>query len=196
MTRASSPLGSVIWSRSRISTVGTGSKRVGERTSAWLETARAPLANSSWKSLFSRSVARRPTTTAKTMRIASVRPADTAASRQRMGQRRGARITASTPGAPLVCSGGFILRARRPHHVPGAALRVKHARLAARFELASQVRDEDVDGVRERHRVVAPDLLQQPLAGDHEALVAHQVLEQLELAVGELDLPIAALHLV
>ena len=66
------------------------------------------------------------------------------------------------------------------------------ARLAAGLELAPQVGDEDVDGVRRRERVVAPDLLEQALARDDEALVAHQVLEQLELALGQLDRALAA----
>ena len=63
------------------------------------------------------------------------------------------------------------------------------------LELAPQVGDEDVDRVGRRHRVVAPDLVEQALARDHQALVAHQVLEQLELAVGQLDLARAAPHL-
>ena len=80
-------------------------------------------------------------------------------------------------------------------HVAGAALGVEQPRLAAGLELAPQVRDEDVDRVGRRDRVVAPDVLEQALAGDDQPLVAHQVLEQLELAVGELDLALAALHL-
>ena len=44
-------------------------------------------------------------------------------------------------------------------------------------------------------RVVAPDLLEQALARDDQALVAHQELEQLELAVGQVDLALAARHL-
>ena len=43
--------------------------------------------------------------------------------------------------------------------------------------------------------VVAPDVVEQRLARDDEALVAHQVLEQLELARGELDVALAAADL-
>ena len=80
-------------------------------------------------------------------------------------------------------------------HVPGAAFGVQEAGLVAFLELAAQVGDEDVDRVGRRHRVIAPDLVEQALARDDEALVVHQVLEQLELAVGQLDLALAALHL-
>src|SRR5262245_17341037 len=67
--------------------------------------------------------------------------------------------------------------------------------LAAGLELAPKVGDEDVDRVGLLERVIAPDVLEQPLAGDDELLVAGQILEQLELAVREVDLPIRALHL-
>src|SRR4051812_6454723 len=80
--------------------------------------------------------------------------------------------------------------------VPRAADRVQQSRLAAGLELAPQVRDEDLDRVRRRERVVAPDLLEEALARDDDALVAHQVLEQLELALGELDGAVAARDLV
>ena len=40
--------------------------------------------------------------------------------------------------------------------------------------------------------MVAPDLVEQRLAGDDQPLVAHQVLEQLELAGRELDVALAA----
>ena len=69
-------------------------------------------------------------------------------------------------------------------------------RLAAGLELAAQVGDEDLDGVRRREGVVAPDLLEEALARHDDPLVAHQVLEQLELALGELDLALTAGHLV
>src|SRR3954452_19285778 len=125
----------------------------------------------------------RPTTSEKITRIRNVRTADTAARRQRTGQRFGVRTS-------RIRSSRFI--AWRSHDVAGAALCVKDSRLAARLELSPHVRDEDVDGVGHRHGVITPDLLEQPLARDDEALVAHQVLEQLELAVRELDRPVAA----
>src|SRR3954469_18370619 len=72
---------------------------------------------------------------------------------------------------------------------------MEQARLAVGLELAPQVGDEDVDGVRLLERVIAPDVFEQPLPGDDQLLVACQVLEQLELPVGQLYLPLAALHL-
>src|SRR5207248_913613 len=53
-------------------------------------------------------------------------------------------------------------------------------------ELAAQATDRDVDDVRARVEVVAPDLGQQALAADHLASVLRQMMEQPELAVGEL----------
>src|SRR4051795_11798258 len=113
-----------------------------------------------------------PMTTAKPQRITKVSTADVSASRHRTGRRSSTQ------------------------HVPRAADRVQEPRLAARLELAPQVRDEDLDGVRRRERVVAPDLLEQALAGHDDPLVAHQELEQLELALRELDVAVAARDLV
>src|SRR5690349_16308454 len=127
------------------------------------------------------SVAIFPIRPPKSSRIARVSPEETSASRQRTGQdlgrtRRRERLTSGL------------------EDVAGPALGVQQPALAAFLELAPQVGDEDVDRVGGRHRVVAPDLVEEPLAGDDEALVAHQELEQLELAVGQLDLPLAAPH--
>src|SRR3954463_3874185 len=113
-----------------------------------------------------------PITTAKPARMTNVRAAETIASRHRIG------IRSST------------------EDVPRAADRVQQPRLAPGLELAPQVRHEHLDRVRRRERVVAPDLLEEALARDDDALVAHEVLEQLELALGELDLAAAALDLV
>src|SRR5919202_5368028 len=113
-----------------------------------------------------------PMTTAKPVRMTNVRAAETIARRQRMG------IRSST------------------EDVPRAADRVQQPRLATGLELAAQVRHEHLDRVRRRERVVAPDLLEEALARDDDALVAHEVLEQLELALGELDRAVAALDLV
>src|SRR5581483_3361477 len=155
---------------------------IGSKTiRVWLAIAAAVPSTSSLKSLVSLVAVRRPTTRAKTTRIAKVRAAETAARRQRTGQVRGwGRRTALAIGAG------------RPEHVARAPLGVEEAGLAALLELAAQVRDEDVDRVRHRRRVVAPHLLEQALARDHEPLVSHQVLEQLELAVRELDLALPA----
>src|SRR4051812_6128809 len=113
-----------------------------------------------------------PTMAAKPQRMTSVRAADPPARRQRIGRRLYAE------------------------YVARAADRMEEPRLATGFELPSQVGDEDLDRVRDREGVVTPHLVEQLLAGDHEALVAHQVLEQLELALGELDPAVTARDLV
>src|SRR3954470_15268896 len=113
-----------------------------------------------------------PTITAKPHRITSVSAAEPPASRQRIGWRLYAE------------------------YVARAADRMEESRFPTGFELPSQVRDEDLDRVRDREGVVSPDLVEQLLAGDDEPLVAHQVLEQLELALGELDRAVVARHLV
>src|SRR4029077_4857104 len=58
---------------------------------------------------------------------------------------------------------------------------------AGSFQLAAGIVHVDVDDVRGRLEPVAPDLLAQLVAGEHDAGVAHQVLEQGELGAGELD---------
>src|SRR5689334_3987856 len=103
-----------------------------------------------------------PTAIAKAHRITNVRPAEMSASRQRIETRSSTQ------------------------DVPRAADRVQQPRLPTRLELATEVGDEHLDRVRRRERVVAPDLLEEALARDDDALVAHQVLQQLELALGEL----------
>src|SRR4051812_4265163 len=69
-------------------------------------------------------------------------------------------------------------------YVACAADRVEEPRLTTRFELPSQVGDEHLDRVGLGEGVVPPDLVEQPLPRDHEPLVAHEVLEQLELSLG------------
>src|SRR5690606_23935623 len=56
-----------------------------------------------------------------------------------------------------------------------------------RAELGAQPPHVDVDGPGAPVVVHAPDLLQQLLPGDHPAAVLHEVLEQLELLVGEVQ---------
>src|SRR5919198_5872772 len=127
---------------------------------------------SSWKSSWICRVVSTPTITAKPHRMTSVRAAEPPASRQRIGRRLYAEDVAR------------------------AADRMEESRLATGFELPSQVGDEDLDRVRDRERVVAPHLVEQLLARDDQALVAHQVLEKLELALRELDPAVAARDLV
>src|SRR3954468_12547620 len=110
-----------------------------------------------------------PTIAAKPQRITSVRSAEPPASRQRIGS------------------------CLYAEDVARAADRMEEPRLATGFQLPSQIGDEDLDRVGDRERFVAPHLVEQLLAGDHQALVAHQVLQQLELALGQLDPAVAAL---
>src|SRR6185312_9684889 len=72
-------------------------------------------------------------------------------------------------------------------NVSGSADRVQQAWLSLGLQLATQVGDEHLDGVGGGEGVIAPHLIEQTLAGDDDALVAHQVFEQLELALGQLD---------
>src|SRR3954452_12527082 len=113
-----------------------------------------------------------PTITAKPHRITSVSAAEPPARRQRIGWRLYAEYVAC------------------------AADRMEESRFPTGFELPSQIRDEHLDRVGDRERVVAPDLVEQLLARDHEPLVAHEVLQQLELALRELDLAVAPRDLV
>src|SRR3954464_15878750 len=94
----------------------------------------------------------RPTTSAKITRIRNVRTADTAASRQRTGQRFGVRTS-------RIRSSRFI--AGRLHDIPGPTLGVEDPGPPPRLELSPHIGDEDVDGVRHGHRVITPDLLEQ-----------------------------------
>src|SRR5215217_3039133 len=115
-----------------------------------------------------RPVVSTPTIAAKPQRMTSVSSAEPPARRQRIGRRLYAEDVAR------------------------AADRMEESRLATGFELPSQVGHEDLDRVRDREGVVAPDLVEQLLARDHQPLVAHQVLQQLELALRELDLAVPA----
>src|SRR3954452_6245021 len=124
------------------------------------------------KSAWMRRAVRTPTIVANPNRITSVSSAEPPASRQRIGSRLYAEDVAR------------------------AADRMKEPGLSTGFELPPQVGHEHLDRVRDRERVIAPDLVEQLLARDHQALVAHHVLEQLELALRELDLALAARDLV
>src|SRR6478672_8081190 len=113
-----------------------------------------------------------PTPMANPHRITQVSPAEISARRQRIEMRSSTQ------------------------DVPRAADRVQEPGLATCLELAAEVRDEDLDGVRGGERVVAPDLLEEALARHDDPLVAHQVLEQLELALGQFDDALGPRHLV
>src|SRR3954453_18254469 len=124
------------------------------------------------KSSWIRRVVRTPLITANPSRITSVSAAEPPARRQRIGSRLYAEDVAR------------------------AADRMKEPWFATGFELSAEVGDEHLDRVRDGERVVAPHLVEQPLPRDHQPLVAHQVLEQLELALGEVDRALAPRHLV
>src|SRR5690242_6884696 len=81
-------------------------------------------------------------------------------------------------------------------YVARAADRMEEPRLATSFELSSEVGHKDFDRVGHRKRVIAPHLVEEALAGDDDPLVAHQVLEQFELALREVDGATGARHLV
>src|SRR3954453_11497591 len=145
----------------------------------------------SWrKSLRIRDAVSWPMTSANAQRTRKVRPADSSASRQRsVSACSSDLIERATPVGDLWRLQGSTSCAQ---HVAGAADGVQQPRLAAALELAAQVGHEDLDRVGRRERVVAPDVLEQPLARHDDALVAHQVLQQLELALGQLDDALAA----
>jgi hypothetical protein len=87
-------------------------------------------------------------------------------------------------------------RTERAKDVAGSPDRVQQSRLGFGLELAAQIGDENLDRVRRGEGVIAPHLVEQALARDHDALVAHQILEQLELTLGELDRALATDDLV
>src|SRR3954447_417204 len=62
-------------------------------------------------------------------------------------------------------------------------------------EFLAQPADADVDHVRARIEVITPDLGKQPLAADDLARAFEQAVQELELAVGEIDHPVAKLRL-
>src|SRR3954451_15289166 len=113
-----------------------------------------------------------PTITAKPHRITRVSAAEPPASRQRIGWRLYAE------------------------YVARAADRMEESRLPTGFQLSPEIGNEDFNRVGDREGVVAPHLVEQLLARDHQALIAHQVLEQLELALRELDRAVPARDLV
>src|SRR5262249_408210 len=130
-----------------------------------------------------------PRTRAKPIRITMVSPAVVTAIRHRTGIRskKGSEGRARSRVTPQPCASS---PPRRWGGVGG-----EEGGVAVRFEVAPEIGDEDVDGVGLLEGVVAPYVLEQPLAGDDQLLVPGQVLEQLELAVGQVDVAGATLHL-
>src|SRR5438128_6696218 len=130
-----------------------------------------------------------PTASANAHRITNVSSAETPARRTRIGSRSKLAEARSTARESA-------LSGLRTKDVARSPDRVQQARLAVSLELAAQIGDEHLDRVGRGERVVSPHLVEQALTRDHDALVAHQVLEQLELTLRELDRALAARDLV
>src|SRR5262249_24381253 len=75
-----------------------------------------------------------------------------------------------------------------PHELVREAVQGENELRVARIrlDLLAQPGDVDVDGARGRHRVVAPRLVEQLLAGDRGAAVLDEVSQELELAGREI----------
>ena len=102
----------------------------------------------------------------------------------RPGRRARLRRRARPPRRARGGSGGSRLAER----VADAAYRLDQPRLAVRLGLPAQVADVDVERVRGRPEVVAPDTLEDQRALEHLPRVAQEQLEQVELGAGQLDL--------
>src|SRR5215510_9458628 len=61
-----------------------------------------------------------------------------------------------------------------------------------RLQLVTERSDVDVDGARDRCRIVAPDLVEEHLAGEYRAAMLDEIAQQLELERRQVDLPRAA----
>ena len=105
---------------------------------------------------------------------------------------RSRRIAAATAPAAASVSRREKLILRLAQHVAHAAHGVDQARLAARLQLAAEVRDVDLDRVRPGLELVAPDALEDEVAGHHLARVEHEQLEQRVLGAGEVEVAVAA----
>src|SRR5258708_7617711 len=92
------------------------------------------------------------------------------------------------------------LRARAPTYclterVADTADGVDEPGLALGLELAPEIRHVDLQGVGAGAEIVAPHLLEDPRAGEDDARVADEQLQEPELGAGELQLALAAAHL-
>src|SRR5581483_1997655 len=82
-----------------------------------------------------------------------------------------------------------------PERVPDSAHGVDQARLAGRLGLPAQVPDVDLERVRGWTEVVAPDPVEDHVAGEHLPRVAQEELEEQELRPRQLDRTVAAPNL-
>src|SRR5271167_2878152 len=115
------------------------------------------------KSARTRCTVSEPIAIAKTHRITNVSRAETPARRTRIGSR-----------SKLAEMGALTRRGRMrilgAENVAGSPDRVQQSRLILGLELAAQIGDEYLDGVRGGEGVIAPDLVEQSLTGDDDAL--------------------------
>src|ERR1700751_4386048 len=98
-----------------------------------------------------------------------------------------------TPKVPIAISASLNVDevrvlARSTEAVSDAADRVDQRISLLVVDLAPHAPDIDVDDVGRRIEMQIPDVLQQHRARHHAALIAHQVLEQLELLRQQHDL--------
>src|SRR5689334_5658063 len=85
--------------------------------------------------------------------------------------------------------------ALRPENIPYAANRVEQLGFERAVDLLAQAADEDVDDVGLRVEVVLPHVRQDHRFRDDDAGMAHQVLEEGELARTQVDRLAGARHL-
>ena len=96
--------------------------------------------------------------------------------------------TTTTANVVATTSSSRTRRLMASDRVPDAADRVDESGRAVDLGLAAQVPDVDVERLRRRLEVVAPDAFVDGVAGDDDARVEHQQLEQIELGLGQLEL--------
>src|SRR5919197_1716532 len=99
------------------------------------------------------------------------------------GSQRPIATRFATANAPHPSSSALGLRKAVPRVADGLDRRL-------RPELLAQPPDADLDDVRARIEVVAPHLGEQALAADDLARVEREVVEETELAVGEVGGPV------
>src|SRR5215470_13785186 len=98
-----------------------------------------------------------------------------------------------TPNAPIAINASlnvddFRVSARSTEAIPDAAHGVDQRIGLLVVHLAPHATDIDVDDIGRRIEMQVPDVLQKHGARDDAAFVAHQILQQLELARQQLDL--------
>src|SRR5580698_2976951 len=131
---------------------------------SWEGSCSAVSCTSRLKSARIRCTVSEPIAIANAHRITNVSSADTRARRTRIGSRSKLPERRSAPRRKLCAK-----------DVAGSSDGVQQSRLVFSLELAAQVGDDYLDRVGRGERVIAPHLVEQALARDHDPLVAHQV---------------------